>query len=186
MQRYLGLAIAALCAACAGSAIDGSSSGNTTYAGPFSGLYVETTNSQGSNGGPPITCQNSYSLSGTLTMHVGLSGTTRTGTAQVTGTEAETGKSGDSTCPLKGNRTIDMTAQITGTNADLQFTQQSSAGTTFATNNRATFSGTLATGVITGSLTWLRTGAGTSGTPGTSSAVSVQSTATVTMPVTLR
>ena len=186
MRRYTGVFVALLCAACPGGSSGDGPSSSTSFSGPFTGAYVETTTSQGSTGGGVVNCQNSYSVSGTVTMTTGLNGSVRSGSAKISGTETETGKSGDSTCPLKGNRTIDLTTPVTGSTSDVQFTWQSSVGTTFTTNNRATFAGTLAGGIVTGSLTWQRTGAGTSGTPGTSSAVSIQSNATVTMPVTLR
>jgi glycosyltransferase involved in cell wall biosynthesis len=115
-------------------------------------------------------------------LHLVVAGDAVTGSYDITGTETETGKSGDSTCPLIGNRAIGGGADITSTASALQLadTNASNGTGSFVSKTIVAFSGTLVNDVVTGQLTWKRLGNGT-----LSNNTSVTSTAAATMDVTL-
>ena len=159
-MRATALAVAcAMCLAC--SATDLVGGGGTTYSGPFSGQLSRSTAGQGNSGGGVISCVNTYTLSGTLSMTLTQSGTAVAGSGSLNGAETETGKSGDPTCPLYGNKTIAWSGPVTGTTTALSFLEQSvSTNGSYVQTNKATFSGTLAGGTVAGTLTMSWAGSG--------------------------
>ena len=185
MRTVILVAICGLCLGCPVGGADGPS--GTRYEGAFSGQLVDTTTSNGHMGGGEIVCYNTFSVAGTLTIDASVSGDDVTGLARVRGTETETGKSGDPTCPLVGNRAFDVGPEIASKASNLQFdgNASSASNAAFATTNRATFVGTLSGTVASGVLKWARHGAGTVGQSATSGGTSVQSDGSVSMSVTL-
>lgn len=149
----------AACVGCGAITIDGA--GPTTYTGPFSGPFVRTTVSQGNMGGGVITCFNTYTFSGTMSMMLRQSGSALTGSTSITGTQAETGKSGDPTCPLYGSNSLEWSPPVSASTSALTFSDQRvSTNGNYSVTSKVTFVGTLSGGVVTGTLTLSRTGTG--------------------------
>ena len=156
--------------------------GGTIYSGGYSGTMVETTVSTSLTGGGTFACANSYIVSGTLSMQLQVSGSLVTGTATITGTERETGVSGDSSCRRKDDLTVGWSRPVSSPPSALAFSdQRTSANGAYSVTNRMSFSGALSNGVITGTLSFSVSGAGTIG-----GATSVSQNGSSAMSVTLR
>ena len=177
MRALFCASLCALVAGCAKSA-DGPNGDHKSYSGPYSGQYTETTVSSLATGGFQ-TCTNTFALSGTLTLTLEQSGDNVTGNASVSGLETETAHGGPTPCPSKGNIQMLQDAAVNSSVSNLQFSKANVTPGSFATTVSDSFTGVLSGGTITGTLTWSRSGNGT--TQGNS----VTSNATTTMSVTL-
>ena len=177
MRSILCITLCELAAGCAKSA-DGPNGDHKSYTGPYSGQYTETTVSSLATGGFQ-TCTNTFTLSGTLTLTLEQTGDNVTGNASVSGLETETAHGGPAQCPSKGNIQMLQDASVNSSVSNLQFSKDIVSQGSFVVTVSDSFTGALAGGTVTGTLTWSRNGTGT--TQGSS----VTSHATTAMSVTL-
>jgi hypothetical protein len=183
MRRFAVIPVLALTLGCpGGGGADGPN--DSRYVGTFSSQFTQTTVSNGHTGGPNVTCFNTFQVAGTIEMNVAVSGDLVEGDVRITGTETETGKSGDASCPLLGNRTIDVSAQVNSNPANLTWNGNQSTNTSlYATTKTASFAGTLSPSGATGAFTWTRHEAGDVASQPKN--VTVQADATLTTTVAL-
>ena len=180
MRSFLPVLIGAICLGCSAEFAKPSDATLRLY-GPFDGQFVQTqTTTHGIGGGKfaAITCVNSFTISGTVNMEVIQAGDSLHGSGALDGVETETGKSGDPTCPLIGNRTIGSSPTIATTASALTFSNTVTNPPSMLT---ASFTGVLSNRVVTGALTWTRAQSQALGGGG-----ATMSNASATMNVTLR
>ena len=103
MRSCLPVVATLLCTACAAATTD-VASGAKTYTGTYSAQVVESTVSTSLTGGGTFPCTNTYTMSGTLTMTIGPTGSAAVGSAQIAGTQTETAFSGGTSCKSKESR----------------------------------------------------------------------------------
>ena len=143
---------------------------------------VETTVSTSLTGGGTFACANSYIVTGALSMQLAASGSLLVGTATITGTERETGVSGDASCKRKEDLSVGWSRPVSAAPSALVFSdQRTTANGAYTVTNRMSFSGALSNGAITGTLSFSVSGAGTIG-----GVTSVSQNGSSAMSVTLR
>jgi hypothetical protein len=181
MRACLLVVASLMCGACAGDTTDVSTTA-TTYTGPYSAQVVESTVSTSLTGGGTFPCTNTYTMSGTLTMTIDQVAGAMIGSAQIVGTQTETGHSSGANCNAKGDLSTRWSPKLTGTTPDVRFDDQNiSTNGGYAVTSKTSFAGTLTGGVVTGVLGFNVAGSGTIG--GVTSIVQSYSS---TMSVTLR
>lgn len=118
-------------------------------------------------GGGTFACTNTYTMSGTLTMTIGPTGSPTLGSAQIVGTQTETSFAGGASCKAKGNLATSWSPTLTGTTTDLHFADQNVATNgAYVVTSKTSFAGGLSDGVVNGVLGFSVAGAGTIGTTG--------------------
>ncbi len=181
-MRAVPLVVAILaCGACAGDASTGTTSTAKTYTGPYSAQVVESTVSTSLSGGGTFPCTNTYTMSGTVTLTIDDATGAMVGSAQIVGTQVETAFSSGASCQAKADLSTAWSPKLTGTSVDLHFDDTNvSTNSGYVVTSKTTFSGALASGVVTGALGFSVSGSGTLGT------TSIVQSYTTTMNVTLR
>jgi hypothetical protein len=136
-----------------------------TYTGPYSAQVVESTVSTSLTGGGTFACTNTYTMSGTLTMTIGPTGSATVGSAQIVEEQTESAFGGGASCKAKGNLTTAWAPTLTGTTTDLHFADQNVATNgAYGVTSKTSFAGALSDGVVNGVLAFNVAGSGTIGT----------------------
>jgi hypothetical protein len=167
MRTCLLVAAGLLCSACAAAGTTDVTSKAKTYTGPYSAQVVESTVSTSLTGGGTFACTNTYTMSGTLTMTLGATGSATVGSAEIVGAQTETAFAGGTSCKAKGNLSTSWAPTLTGTTTDLHFADQNVATNgAYVVTSKTSFAGALANDVVSGVLGFNVAGAGTIGTTG--------------------
>jgi hypothetical protein len=152
----------------------------TSYSGPVSGQYTVT---ESAVGNVINTCAYLRSLSGTMTVILG-QGNGSVGEAQVDMTENSISVSGPSSCTSSGPACcgpVGFMCVLTGTPGSLACSEQRTSTGNGNTNTLSVnFSGSLSGSVVSGQLTYGRTG------QGANNGSNVTHSGSITLPVTLR
>lgn len=182
MRAVSWMVACAVCAACSGSTTDPEPV-RTVYTGTFSVALAATTESTSLTGGGTQTCTNSFVLSGTATATLTDEGAgVLRGPLSVSGTEKENGVSGSKDCPLKGDSSINWELDLTGSASDIRgSTSRSETKAGFTMTKSLAFVGSVANGLLLGTLSFGESGSGNNG-----NTTSITQTASATTNTTLR
>ncbi len=180
MRVHLGSSLlAALTCACSAST-EPPTTAAKTYAGQYSTSVVETTVSTSLTGGGTFSCTNTYTMSGTISMTLDVASGAAVGTATIAGTQAETAFSGGATCLAKGSLATSWSPAVSGSPSALLFNGENVATNGgYVVTTRTSFRGAIVNEVVSGTLGFSVSGAGTIGT--TSITQSYSTTTAVTL-----